>query len=167
MSLSNTVFIDRANRTTALAAFDSAATQMRAQRQSVFIFPEGTRSYAEHPSLLPFKKGGFHLAIKAQVPVVAIVCGCYSGSSAGGSGNSVDRLVSFGSGVDQDQDENRSTAGAAGKDGKSPSKFTGSNESIGSGKSKRVGKGGKRFGRGVVPISGVSLSIPCCFSLWL
>ncbi|KAF9736857.1 hypothetical protein PMIN06_004391 [Paraphaeosphaeria minitans] len=78
MALSKTVFIDRANRTTARAAFDSAADTMRTQRQSVFIFPEGTRSYAEQPELLPFKKGAFHLAIQAGVPVVPIVVANYA-----------------------------------------------------------------------------------------
>ena len=107
---------------------------MRAQRQSVFIFPEGTRSYAEHPSLLTFKKGGFHLAIKAQVPVVAIVCGCYSGDGGGGNGTG---LVSFG-------DANASTGSSPDGDGKEGKEVTGGK------REKRV----KRFGTGVVPVSG-------------
>ncbi|KAF1973935.1 acyltransferase-domain-containing protein [Bimuria novae-zelandiae CBS 107.79] len=78
MTLSKTVFIDRANRTSARATFDSAAQTMRTERQNVFIFPEGTRSYAEQPELLPFKKGAFHLAIQAQVPIVPIVVANYS-----------------------------------------------------------------------------------------
>ncbi|PLB33945.1 1-acylglycerol-3-phosphate O-acyltransferase SLC1 [Aspergillus candidus] len=78
MSLSRTVFIDRANRETAVKAFDSAADEMRTQRQSVFIFAEGTRSYSDQPELLPFKKGAFHLAVKAGVPVVPVVTENYS-----------------------------------------------------------------------------------------
>lgn len=78
MALSGTVFIDRANRATALAAFDGAAEEMRRERQSVFIFPEGTRSYFDEPGLLPFKKGAFHLAVKAGVPVVPMVAANYS-----------------------------------------------------------------------------------------
>lgn len=78
MALSRTVFIDRANRETAVKAFDSAAEEMRDHRQSVFIFPEGTRSYSDKPELLPFKKGAFHLAVKAGVPIVPVVTENYS-----------------------------------------------------------------------------------------
>ena len=78
MALSKTVFIERTSRTQAVAAFDAAAKQMHTQRQSVYIFPEGTRSYAEEPVMLPFKKGAFHLAVQAQVPIVPIVVANYS-----------------------------------------------------------------------------------------
>jgi lysophosphatidate acyltransferase len=44
----------------------------------VFLFPEGTRSHAEEPGMLPFKKGAFHMAVKAQVPIIPIVFGNYS-----------------------------------------------------------------------------------------
>lgn len=79
MALSGTVFIDRANRDTALKAFEGAANEIRTKRQSVFIFPEGTRSNAKEPMLLGFKKGAFHLAIQAKVPIVPVIAGCYAG----------------------------------------------------------------------------------------
>ncbi|PGH23631.1 hypothetical protein AJ80_02237 [Polytolypa hystricis UAMH7299] len=78
MALSGTVFIDRGNRQTAVTAMDGAAELMRRERQSVFIFPEGTRSYSAEPMLLPFKKGAFHLAVKAGVDIVPIVAENYS-----------------------------------------------------------------------------------------
>lgn len=78
MALSKTVFIERKSRTQAVAAFDKAAQQMHSARQSVYIFPEGTRSYYDHPDLLPFKKGAFHLAVQAQVPIVPVVVANYS-----------------------------------------------------------------------------------------
>ncbi|KKZ63995.1 1-acyl-sn-glycerol-3-phosphate acyltransferase [[Emmonsia] crescens] len=78
MTLSGTVFIDRANRETAVKAFDGAAEQMRREKQSVFIFPEGTRSYSAEPVLLPFKKGAFHLAVKAGVDIVPLVVENYA-----------------------------------------------------------------------------------------
>ena len=78
MALSKTVFIERKSRSQAVAAFDKAAEQMRENRQSVYIFPEGTRSYYGHPDLLPFKKGAFHLAVQAQVPIIPIAVANYS-----------------------------------------------------------------------------------------
>lgn len=79
MALSGTVFIDRANATSARRAFDRAAEEMVTQRQSVFIFPEGTRRNGADPQLGPFKKGAFHLAVRAQVPVLPVVCANYHG----------------------------------------------------------------------------------------
>ncbi|RYP81530.1 hypothetical protein DL769_001938 [Monosporascus sp. CRB-8-3] len=78
MSLSGTVLIDRQNSKDARAAMAGAATLMTTHKQSVYMFPEGTRSYAEEPELLPFKKGAFHLAVQAQVPIVPVVVANYS-----------------------------------------------------------------------------------------
>lgn len=78
MTLSGTVFIDRANRKNAVASFDSAVKQIKKTQQSVWIFPEGTRSNTTEPELLPFKKGCFHLAIQAGVDIVPVVVGNYS-----------------------------------------------------------------------------------------
>ncbi|KAK4942914.1 1-acylglycerol-3-phosphate O-acyltransferase [Elasticomyces elasticus] len=78
MTLSGTVFIDRVDRSQAMKAFKGAATAMKVKRQSVLIFPEGTRSYSAEPMLLPFKKGAFHLAVQAGVPIVPVVAENYS-----------------------------------------------------------------------------------------
>ena len=78
VALSKTVFIERKSRSQAVAAFDKAAEQMHKHRQSVYIFPEGTRSYYDHPDLLPFKKGAFYLAVQAGVPIVPVVVANYS-----------------------------------------------------------------------------------------
>ena len=78
MALSGTVFIDRVDRSQAMKAFEGAAREMREYRQNVFIFPEGTRSYAETPTLLPFKKGAFHLAVQAGVEILPVVAENYS-----------------------------------------------------------------------------------------
>ncbi|KAL8660430.1 MAG: hypothetical protein Q9202_006557 [Teloschistes flavicans] len=77
MALSGTVFIDRRNRNSARQAFEGAAEEMLKHRQSVFIFPEGTRSYAHGPEMGAFKKGAFHLAVQAQCPIVPVVCKNY------------------------------------------------------------------------------------------
>ncbi|KAK5115681.1 hypothetical protein LTR62_000770 [Meristemomyces frigidus] len=78
MTLSKTVFIERTSREQAVAAFAKAAESMHDLKQSVYIFPEGTRSYYDHPDMLPFKKGAFHLAVQAQVPIVPVVVANYS-----------------------------------------------------------------------------------------
>ncbi|KAJ5523355.1 hypothetical protein N7513_012899 [Penicillium frequentans] len=60
------------------SAFDGAVDEMKTHQQSVFIFPEGTRSYSDEAMLLPFKKGAFHLAIRAGVPIVPVVTENYA-----------------------------------------------------------------------------------------
>ena len=59
--------LERGNREQSLPAIERAAEALRAGN-SFLIFPEGTRSRTGE--LLPFKKGGFIMAIKAQAPVV-------------------------------------------------------------------------------------------------
>jgi 1-acyl-sn-glycerol-3-phosphate acyltransferase len=61
------IFIDRSNRDRAIRSIRDAAQQIRGG-QNVVIFPEGTRS--RNGRMLPFKKGGFALALEAGVPIV-------------------------------------------------------------------------------------------------
>jgi lysophosphatidate acyltransferase len=78
MALSGSIFINRSNSQDARSAMRGAAEEIRNKRQSVYMFPEGTRSYSKEPMLLPFKKGAFHLAVQAQVPIVPVVVANYS-----------------------------------------------------------------------------------------
>ncbi|RSL48283.1 hypothetical protein CEP53_009594 [Fusarium sp. AF-6] len=78
MALSGSIFIDRKNTKDAREAMKGAANEIQSKRQSVYMFPEGTRSYAKEPMLLPFKKGAFHLAVQAGVPIVPCVVANYS-----------------------------------------------------------------------------------------
>ena len=61
--------IDRRNRESAIRSIEAGADSIRAGN-SFLIFPEGTRSRTG--DLLPFKKGGFIMAIKAQAPMVPV-----------------------------------------------------------------------------------------------
>ncbi|KAF7552828.1 hypothetical protein G7046_g7278 [Stylonectria norvegica] len=78
MALSGSIFIDRKNTKDARNIMKGAADEIVSKRQSVYMFPEGTRSYPKDPMLLPFKKGAFHLAIQAGVPIVPVVVSNYS-----------------------------------------------------------------------------------------
>jgi 1-acyl-sn-glycerol-3-phosphate acyltransferase len=69
LALSDQIVIDRGNRRRSVESLRRAAQRVRAG-VNVIIFPEGTRS--PDGSLQPFKSGGFHLALDAQVPVVPV-----------------------------------------------------------------------------------------------
>ncbi len=69
MEVGGHVFIDRAHRHQAFEAIAEAAEQVR-HGASIVIFPEGTR--AARPGVKPFKKGGFHLARQAGVPILPV-----------------------------------------------------------------------------------------------
>lgn len=64
------VFIDREDKSKALEALEPAVEALR-NDISMVVSPEGTRSLTEE--LGPFKKGAFHMAMQAGVPIVPIV----------------------------------------------------------------------------------------------
>lgn len=66
------ILLDRKNRMRAIAGIREAGRKIRDQGRSVMIFPEGTRNRTG-VGLLPFKKGAFHLAVAAQLPLVPLV----------------------------------------------------------------------------------------------
>ena len=65
------VLIDRKNSASAIEAMTPLVDAMRVEGKSVCLSPEGTR--AATLKLADFKKGAFHLAMQAGVPIVPIV----------------------------------------------------------------------------------------------
>jgi 1-acyl-sn-glycerol-3-phosphate acyltransferase len=63
------VAVQREHRDAAFASIERAAESIR-QGNSFLIFPEGTRSKTD--ALLPFKKGGLVMALRAQAPIVPV-----------------------------------------------------------------------------------------------
>lgn len=64
------IYVDRSNKAKAIEAMQPAVEALKSG-VSVAIAPEGTRSGSK--ALGPFKKGAFHLAIQAGVPIIPIV----------------------------------------------------------------------------------------------
>lgn len=64
------VAVDRGDREAAIEAMDRAWHEIRKERLTMILFPEGTRS--RDGRLQPFKKGAFVLAIQGQVPILPV-----------------------------------------------------------------------------------------------
>lgn len=66
------IMINRHKRVQAIAGLNQALDVLKVKKASIWIFPEGTRNRSDQP-LLPFKKGAFHMALSAGVPIVPIL----------------------------------------------------------------------------------------------
>jgi putative phosphoserine phosphatase / 1-acylglycerol-3-phosphate O-acyltransferase len=70
LTLADVAFVERSDTSKAISAMQPAVDRLRAG-VSIVLAPEGTRSLS--PRVGAFKKGGFHLARDAGVPIVPIV----------------------------------------------------------------------------------------------
>lgn len=85
------IALDRGDGRKALKSMDEAAQKIKSGT-SVIIFPEGTRT--RDGQLLPFKRGGFLVAIKAGVPVVPVsIVGSFDINPGGSLGLNMGRPV--------------------------------------------------------------------------
>jgi 1-acyl-sn-glycerol-3-phosphate acyltransferase len=69
MEAAGFIEIDRSNRERAMVSLDIARKKI-AEGRNVWIAPEGTRS--KTGDLLPFKKGGFNLALEAGLRILPV-----------------------------------------------------------------------------------------------
>ncbi len=73
--LAGNVLIDRGNVHKARRAMLTTTHTLQNEDTSIWVFPEGTRNLGK--GLLPFKKGAFHMAIAAGVPIVQVCVSNY------------------------------------------------------------------------------------------
>ncbi len=71
MEYAGVVFIDRSNPRAAIRSVNALVDVMHTEGKSVVMAPEGTRTVS--PTLARFKKGAFHVAMQAKVPIIPIV----------------------------------------------------------------------------------------------
>ncbi len=85
MKFADLMAIDRSNAKLAVETMREAARKIQ-NGLSVVVFAEGTRALPDE--LLPFKKGSFHLALEAGVPIIPIAIknsGNLMGKKTGGA----------------------------------------------------------------------------------
>lgn len=69
------IFINRMQSDLARENLNKASTNLKNKKIKLWIFPEGTRRNTGQ--LHPFKKGAFHVAIDAQIPILPVVFSSY------------------------------------------------------------------------------------------
>jgi 1-acyl-sn-glycerol-3-phosphate acyltransferase len=67
------VFVDRGNSAVAVQSLQAAGEEIKKHHTSIWVFPEGTCTSRPYHDLRPFKKGAFHVAVQAGLPVVPVV----------------------------------------------------------------------------------------------
>lgn len=69
------IFINRMQSDLARDHLNKASTNIKNKKIKLWIFPEGTRRNTGQ--IHPFKKGAFHVAIDAQIPILPVVFSSY------------------------------------------------------------------------------------------
>jgi lysophosphatidate acyltransferase len=68
-------FIDRASGQKGKDDMNRTMLDMKSKKEKLIVFPEGTRRNTGE--IHEFKKGAFHAAVHAQIPIIPVVFGCY------------------------------------------------------------------------------------------
>uniref|UniRef100_T1J654 1-acyl-sn-glycerol-3-phosphate acyltransferase n=1 Tax=Strigamia maritima TaxID=126957 RepID=T1J654_STRMM len=74
--LCGAVFVDRSNSARAQKSLNCALNYLTERKIKLWFFPEGTRN--DSGTMLPFKKGAFHLAIQSQRPILPMTFSSYA-----------------------------------------------------------------------------------------
>lgn len=70
------IFINRMQSDRARDCLYKASNSIKSKNIKLWVFPEGTRRNTGQ--LHPFKKGAFHMAVDAQIPILPVVFSSYS-----------------------------------------------------------------------------------------
>lgn len=70
-----TLFINRSRKHDSINALQKESKAINERNCKLLLFPEGTRNSLE--TLLPFKKGSFHIAVQSQCPIQPVVVSKY------------------------------------------------------------------------------------------
>lgn len=70
-----TLFINRSSKKDSINALQKESKAIQERNCKLLFFPEGTRNIRE--TLLPFKKGPFHIALQSQCPIQPVVISKY------------------------------------------------------------------------------------------
>ncbi|KAF6211911.1 hypothetical protein GE061_012428 [Apolygus lucorum] len=71
-----TVFINRGRAKDAQETVNQTSKTINTRKSKILMFPEGTRHGGD--TLLPFKKGGFHIAVACQTKIQPVVVSQYT-----------------------------------------------------------------------------------------
>ncbi|GIY36072.1 1-acyl-sn-glycerol-3-phosphate acyltransferase alpha [Caerostris darwini] len=74
--LAGCIFVDRFNSEKARDTLNMKVKVLKERNVKLWIFPEGTRN--DQGTLLPFKKGAFHIATQMKIPIVPVVFSEYT-----------------------------------------------------------------------------------------
>lgn len=70
-----TLFINRSRKSDSINTLQKESRAINERNCKLLLFPEGTRNSKE--TLLPFKKGSFHIALQSQCPIQPVVISKY------------------------------------------------------------------------------------------